>query len=105
MYLNVLLKQKKRFFLYIKSSLYSFLMTTASGKKSSDQFNKEQFGKILRVLNQIIDCIGEFEDHYDKKFNFSKLADLLEVPNSVPTIKNKKKKNKYLDTKIKKIAI
>lgn len=52
-------RSRKRDFFF----LLSFFMTTASSKKSSDQFNKEQFGKVLRVLNQIIDCIGEFEDH------------------------------------------
>lgn len=50
---------------------------------SSDYYNKEQFQKILLVLNQIVDYLGKFEDHYEKKFNFSKLAQLLKIPNSV----------------------
>lgn len=57
-------------------------MTLASDTNSSTHYNKEQFRKILRVLNQIVDYLGKFEDHYDKKFNFSKLAQLLNIPNS-----------------------
>ena len=57
-------------------------MTLASDTSSSIHYNKEQFRKILKVLNQIVDFLGKFEDHYDKKFNFSKLAQLLNIPNS-----------------------
>jgi hypothetical protein len=53
-----------------------------SDMNSPIQYNKEQFRKTLKVLNQIIDSIGKFEDHYDKKFNFSKLIQLLNIPNS-----------------------
>ncbi|MFX1395151.1 MAG: hypothetical protein ACFFAH_16505 [Promethearchaeota archaeon] len=38
--------------------------------------------KFLGVINQIINAIGEFEGHYDKKFNFSKLTKLLKIPAS-----------------------
>ncbi|MFX0004657.1 MAG: hypothetical protein ACFE9C_13385 [Candidatus Hodarchaeota archaeon] len=57
-------------------------MTSASDTDSSNHYNKEQFRKILRVLNQIVDYLGKFEDHYDKRFNFSKLAELLNIPSS-----------------------
>ena len=57
-------------------------MISASDKDRSNHYNKEQFRKILWVLNQIVDYLGKFEDHYDKKFNFSKLAELLNIPSS-----------------------
>jgi hypothetical protein len=57
-------------------------MTSASETSGSHHLNKEQFHKILRILNQIVDYLGKFEDHYEKKFNFSKLAQLLNIPNS-----------------------
>jgi hypothetical protein len=57
-------------------------MTSPSDVDSSNHYNKEQFRKIIRVLNQIVDYLEKFEDHYDKKFNFSKLAELLNIPSS-----------------------
>lgn len=57
-------------------------MTSPSDADSSNHYNKEQFRKIIRVLNQIVDYLEKFEDHYDKKFNFSKLAELLNIPSS-----------------------
>lgn len=57
-------------------------MTPTSDTTSSNHYNKEQFRKVLKVLNQIIDYLSKFEDHYDKKFNFSKLANLLNIPSS-----------------------
>jgi len=58
------------------------MMILASDITSSGHYNKEQFQKIIRVLNQIIEYLGKFEDYYEKKFNFSKLAQLLKIPNS-----------------------
>jgi hypothetical protein len=55
-------------------------MTLASDTGSSNHYNKEQFQKMLKVLNQIIDYLGEFDNHYDRKFNFTKLAQLLNIP-------------------------
>lgn len=55
-------------------------MTTASDMKSSSSYNKEQFRKVLRVLNQIMDYLEKFEEHYEKKFNFSKMTELLNIP-------------------------
>ncbi|MFX0039588.1 MAG: hypothetical protein ACFFCY_05010 [Promethearchaeota archaeon] len=57
-------------------------MTSPSDADSSNHYNKEQFRKIIRVLNQIVDYLAKFEDHYDKKFNFSKLTKLLNIPSS-----------------------
>jgi len=57
-------------------------MTSVSDLKGSTSYNKEQFRKILRVLNQIVDYLEKFEEHYEKKFNFSKLVELLGIPRS-----------------------
>lgn len=57
-------------------------MTSASDFKGSSSYNKEQFRKVLRVLNQIVDYLEKFEYHYEKKFNFSKLIELLNIPKS-----------------------
>ena len=40
------------------------------------------FKKTLQILDQIIDALGAFKDHYNKKFNFTKLANLLKIPKS-----------------------
>ena len=40
------------------------------------------FRKTVQMLNQIIDALGAFKDHYNKKFNFTKLANLLKIPAS-----------------------
>ena len=40
---------------------------------------KPHFKKILDNLNQIIKALGGFENNYDKKFNFSKLINQLEL--------------------------
>lgn len=53
-------------------------MTIDSNAGSS----QSQMIKVLLVINQIINAIGEFEGHYDKKFNFSKLTKLLKIPTS-----------------------
>ncbi|MFW9879117.1 MAG: hypothetical protein ACFFG0_39060 [Candidatus Thorarchaeota archaeon] len=55
-------------------------MSSISNTDGVNCFNVEQFRKVLRVLNQIVDYIEKFEDHYDKKFNFSKLVKLLNIP-------------------------
>jgi len=57
-------------------------MTVSADTSNTNQYNREQFRKILRVLNQIIDSIGKFDNHYDKRFNFSKLVNILKIPNS-----------------------
>lgn len=57
-------------------------MTSASDILSSNHYNKEQFRKVINVVNQIIEYLGKFQDHYDKKFNFSKLTQLLNIPPS-----------------------
>jgi hypothetical protein len=71
-----------KFFLFMWLILWHQVMTSTSDINSSNHYNKEQFQKILIVLNQIIDYLGRFEDHYDKKFNFSKLTQLLNIPTS-----------------------
>lgn len=49
---------------------------------SAGYYNKEQFHKVLKVLNQIVDYLGKFEKYYDRNFNFSKLVKLLRIPQS-----------------------
>ena len=55
-------------------------MTLTSNMNSAGHYNTEQFQKILKVINQIVDYLAEFENHYDRKFNFSKLIKLLNIP-------------------------
>ncbi|MFX1377907.1 MAG: hypothetical protein ACFFA4_02340 [Promethearchaeota archaeon] len=57
-------------------------MTLASDTNNTNDYNTEQFRKILRVLNQMVDYLGKFENFYDRKFNFSKLIKLLGIPQS-----------------------
>ncbi|MFX0021519.1 MAG: hypothetical protein ACFE9S_04285 [Candidatus Hermodarchaeota archaeon] len=57
-------------------------MTLTSDTHSTGHYNKEQFQRILMVINQIVDYLGKFENHYDRKFNFSKLVKLLKIPQS-----------------------
>jgi hypothetical protein len=57
-------------------------MTLTSDMNSAGHYNKEQFQKTLKVINQIVDYLARFESHYDKKFNFSKLVKLLNIPQS-----------------------
>jgi hypothetical protein len=57
-------------------------MTLASDTGTSNRYNKEQFERTLKVLNKIVDYLGTFEGYYDRKFNFSKLADLFNIPQS-----------------------
>ncbi|MFX1399591.1 MAG: hypothetical protein ACFFAS_21405 [Promethearchaeota archaeon] len=51
-------------------------------KESSAGNSQSQMREVLELINQIINAIGEFEGHYDKKFNLSKLAKLLKIPAS-----------------------
>ena len=39
-----------------------------------------------KILNYIIDALGEFNGKYDKKFNLSKLLDHLNVPTTETSI-------------------
>lgn len=39
-----------------------------------------EFRKSLNSLTLIIEALGEFSGKYDKKFNFSKLMNYLEIP-------------------------
>jgi hypothetical protein len=57
-------------------------MTLTSDTNSAGLYNKEQFQKVLKVINQIVDYLAGFENHYDRKFNFSKLVKLLKIPHS-----------------------
>ncbi|MFX0005443.1 MAG: hypothetical protein ACFFA7_06230 [Promethearchaeota archaeon] len=55
-------------------------MTLTSDLNSARHYNIEQFQKILKVINQIVDYLAKFENHYDRKFNFTKLIKLLNIP-------------------------
>ena len=36
--------------------------------------------EIFKVINHVIEALGEFKNHYDKKFNFSELSKYLSIP-------------------------
>ncbi|MHA1437370.1 MAG: hypothetical protein ACTSPD_07305 [Promethearchaeota archaeon] len=42
----------------------------------------KNFRSVINKINQIVDALGEFKYNYDKKFNFSKIAKYLMIPNS-----------------------
>ena len=54
-------------------------MTLSSNTKILDVV---QFQRTLQIINQTIESLGNFEDNYDKKFNFSELARRLNIPNT-----------------------
>ena len=41
---------------------------------------RSNLNKVIKLLNQIINALGEFKNNYNKKFNFSKLAKYLKIP-------------------------
>ncbi len=57
-------------------------MTSISDIDGLDQRNVKRNLHNLQLLNQIIDILGQFENNYNKKFNFSKMAQCLRIPNS-----------------------
>jgi hypothetical protein len=58
-----------------------------SNHKSEKQYitnsnQKKNFDEVIRLLNQILNALGEFKNNYNKKFNFSKLVRYLNIPES-----------------------
>ncbi len=49
---------------------------------TSNRLDIHSFRKTISILEFIIDALGEFKGHYEKRFNFSKLAELLGIPKS-----------------------
>ncbi|MFX1470620.1 MAG: hypothetical protein ACFFB8_18390 [Promethearchaeota archaeon] len=45
-----------------------------------NHIDPEQFRKGVHLIHKIIDILDEFKYNYRKKFNFSKLAELLKIP-------------------------
>lgn len=56
-------------------------MTSISELNSlnNNRINQIQFD--FQLLYQIIDILGQFENNYNKRFNFSKMAKCLKIPN------------------------
>ncbi len=57
-------------------------MTSISESDGLDNNTIKQNRYDFQLLNQIIDILGQFENNYNKKFNFTKMAKCLRVPNS-----------------------
>ena len=49
---------------------------------SDSNKNLHSFEFVLKKLHQIINALGEFKNHYDKKLNFGKLIKYLKIPNT-----------------------
>ena len=49
---------------------------------SDSNKNLHSFEFVLKKLHGIINALGEFKNHYDKKLNFGKLIKYLKIPNS-----------------------
>ena len=48
--------------------------------KMTVQNTSRNFGQFIKILNHVIDALGEFKDRYDKKFNISELSKYLVIP-------------------------
>ncbi len=57
-------------------------MTSISDSDGLDQCSVKQNRYNFQLLNQIIDILGQFENNYNKKFNFTKMAKCLRIPSS-----------------------
>jgi hypothetical protein len=44
--------------------------------------NTGEFRKSLQIFDTILDILGEFENNYERRLNFSKLVELLKIPKS-----------------------
>lgn len=57
-------------------------MTLTSDSALSSSEERIQFRKVCQIVDQIINILNEFQGKYHKKFNFSKLIHLLNIPES-----------------------
>ena len=57
-------------------------MNLISESDGLDQRNANRNRHDFQLLHQIIDILGQFENNYNKKFNFTKMAKCLRIPNS-----------------------
>ena len=57
-------------------------MTLTSSSSNSEKKSKVAHQNTIQLLHQIINYLAEFEHHYGKKFNVSKLAKLLRLSNA-----------------------
>ena len=57
-------------------------MALTSNSNTHKDKGKIAHQKTIQLLNQIINYLAEFENHYGKKFNVSKLATLLRLSNA-----------------------
>ncbi len=57
-------------------------MTSISESDGFDNNNIIRNRQDFQLLHQIIDILGQFENNYNKKFNFTKMAKCLRIPNS-----------------------
>ena len=56
-------------------------MTSISESDSLDNSNSRRNRYDFKLLLKIIDTLGQFENNYNKKFNFTKMAKCLRIPN------------------------
>jgi len=57
-------------------------MTLTSDSALSSSKKTLQFRKVCQIMDQIIKILNQFQDKYSKKFNFSKLVQYLNIPES-----------------------
>jgi len=57
-------------------------MTLTSDSALSSSEERIQFKKVCQIIDQIINILNEFQGKYHKKFNFSKLIQYLNIPES-----------------------
>jgi len=57
-------------------------MTLTSDSALSSSEETLQFRKVCQIVDQIINILNQFQDKYSKKFNFSKLVQYLNIPES-----------------------
>lgn len=53
---------------------------TSNSRTSSDMAMASYLGKAIEVLKKIIDSLSKFENNYDKRFNISRMARMLNIP-------------------------
>ncbi len=59
----------------------TFKLDSGSTSRNSGKYiNKEdEIKRVVLILNKILNALGEFKGKYDKKFNFSRLANYLKI--------------------------
>ncbi len=71
-----------RLILRLMSSKPNLNHVNQKNLNTSNRLDIHSFRKTISMLELIIDALGEFKGYYEKRFNFSKLAEVLGIPKS-----------------------